>query len=215
MKTKAKYALSCALLMTSTISIFANDEQTSPVSIDCSEVNSTLVESLKASPHKVLELVAEFVAQHESCAGEIVKIAIQTMVADKELVAQIVETAISAAPKQIGEVAMFAIATAPIANSEIMAVIRKYNAEHGTAQALGYDPSLVDPKSSDLTLIDPKAGIDAPAQSQGINPLDFPGGQTQFFVDPKSGAAAPGVGAPGTPVPLFVVNDNTAPPVTQ
>jgi hypothetical protein len=214
MKTSNRLALTSALLMYSAASTIASEN---PVAeqINCSAVEASLVESLKKSPEKVLEIVAEAVAANESCAGEIVKAAIAHTKANKDLVVQIVETAVTAAPKQIGEIATFAIATAPDANSKIIAAIQKFNAENGTGQALGFDPGLIDPKGSDLTLVDPKAGIDAPVQPTGINPLDFPSGPTQLFVDPKAGAAAPGVGAPGTPASGFVVNENTpeTPPV--
>lgn len=215
MKTTTRYALACALLMSSSVSILATENATE--FIDCSKSTTELVALLEKSPEKVLEIVANAVASNESCAGEIVKAAIEYTNADIKLVEQIVETAMATAPKQIGEIAVFAMATAPDANKVIIASIEQFNADNGTGQGFGFDPSLVDPKGSDLTLIDPKAGIDGPVQPTGINPLDFPGGQTQLFVDPKAGGAAPGVGAPGLPVadiPENTVNPPVVPPVS-
>jgi hypothetical protein len=214
MKNSTRYALASALLMISPLSIYAEDQQTTEL-INCSAVQTELLASLEKSPEKVLELLAKSIAQNESCAGELVKAVIVHTKADKDLVAQIVETAMATAPKQIGEIATFAIATAPDANAVVIATIQKFNAENGTGQSLGFDPGLIDPKGSDLTLVDPKAGLDGPAQPTGMNPLDFPSGPTQLFVDPKAGAAAPGVGAPGTPAPGFVVNENTPEPQPQ
>lgn len=207
MKPTTRYALVSALLMSSTTAILAN-EQSVTEQIECSAAKLGLVESLKETPEKLLEHIAKAIAANEACAGEIVKIAIEHTKADQKLVAQIVETAVTAAPKQIGEIATFAIATAPDANRAIIASIQKFNAENGTGQAFGFDPTLLDPKGVDLAFVDPKAGLDVPGDALG-SPLDFPSGQTQLFVDPKAGAAAPGVGAPGTPVPVIPINDIT------
>ena len=197
MKKTPKYALICAVFSVTFSWSYAAD-QAKPVVMDCTSSHSEATKAISANPTKVLELVAKLVASNEQCAGEIVKAAILATNAEKSLVAQIVETAVSVAPKEVGEIVTFAIATAPDAKATIIASVVKLNGESGTGQAIGYDRTLGDPKSGDMIPVDPKAGVET-TEVSGINPLDFPEGEAQFMVDPKSGASGPpAMGAPST-----------------
>jgi len=118
MKNTIKYALFGAVLALVTPA-FAADAP------DCYKMSVAIKKAVAAHPDKVLELVATQVAQNESCACEVVKAAIVASDADKKLVADIVDAAVTAAPSKVRIIGQCAVAVAPDALAEVQAVVAK------------------------------------------------------------------------------------------
>jgi hypothetical protein len=157
---------------------------------DCYKVSTAVKKAVAAHPEKVLKLVATQVAQNESCACEIVKAAIVASGADKQLVAGIVEAAITVAPSKVRIIGQCAVAVAPDALAEVQAVVTKHGAVGGDA---GYSAKG-----------DEKGGKVVMAPLKSWNPLDMPGGLTP---------GGPG-GFPMLPPGLQPPVVNQTPPVT-
>ena len=170
MKNNMKYALFGAVLALVTPSYAAVP--------DCYKISTSVKEAVAENPEKVLELVAAEVAQNESCACEIVKAAIVASDADKELVANIVSSAITAAPEKVRIIGQCAVAVAPDALAQVQSVVTKFGANAGD----GYSAKGSAKNAGD--------GVNPPQVAS--NPLDFPG----------SGPEGPTPGGPGG-FPLF------------
>lgn len=182
MKNTMKYALVGAVFALAAPSMVAAE--------GCNDVSQKTVAAIAKSPSKVLEVVSKLVASNEGCSCEIVKAAIIATEADKDLVGQIVETAIAAAPKESSLISTCALAVAPDAQSEIVAVVAKL--ERGAGD--GYSA---------------KGGkVVTPPPAVKANPLDFPG---LGVVGPEIGSTG---GAPLLPAGLPPVNGGfvTTPP---
>ena len=163
MKNTIKYALFGAVLALVTPA-FAADAP------DCYKMSVAIKKAVAAHPDKVLELVATQVAQNESCACEVVKAAIVASDADKKLVANIVDAAVTAAPSKVRIIGQCAVAVAPDALAEVQAVVAKMDSVAGDA---GYSAKGGKP------VVDPVIVQ---------NPLDFPnGGQATNPVGPRAG----------------------------
>jgi len=172
---------------------------------DCIELSEHLKAAIANHPEKVLAFVEKRTAEAPGCACEIVKTAIQTTYADVELVANIVETAILAAPEQMRIISQCAIAVAPDALPAVQAVLAKL------------DPNSGDSYSSKSAKYSGKSGKEvSPSQEEAsiANPLDFPGSGPIGPIDGLSGGGLPG-GDPFTqPVfPGFFPTDPVDPPV--
>ena len=165
MKNNMKYALFGAALALVTPSYAAAP--------DCYKISTSVKKAVGENPEKVLELVAAKVAQNESCACEIVKAAIVASDADKELVANIVSSAITAAPEKVRIIGQCAVAVAPDALAQVQSVVTKFGANAGD----GYSA-----KGSAKD-----AAGDANSPQVASNPLDFPGGNTPNPVGPTPG----------------------------
>ena len=162
MKITIKYALFGAVLASITPA-FADAP-------DCNKVSVAVKKAVAAQPDKVLELVAAQVGQNESCACEVVKAAIVASDADKALVANIVNAAITAAPSKLRIIGQCAVAVAPDALAEVQAVVTKMSSNAGDS---GYSAKGGDEKG--------KAVVVPPVVQ---NPLDFPnGGQLENPID--------------------------------
>ncbi|MFC4993728.1 hypothetical protein [Rubritalea tangerina] len=172
MKNTMKYAMLGALVASASMANAQNEAKAEP----CAPISTEVKKSVTQSPEKVLEIVAKMVAANEACAGDVVKAAIQSSKANAELVGQIVETAATAAPKQISKIVAAATAVAPDASKQIAAVANKVNAELGTAQARPVHP------------------LDFPEGDPNGNP--GPGGPNHPLVGPPTGAPA-GAGVSG------------------
>ena len=167
MKNTIKYALFGAVLALITPA-FADAP-------DCYKVSTAVKKAIAAQPDKVLELVAAQVAQNESCACEVVKAAIVATNADKKLVANIVNVAVTAAPSKVRIIGQCAVAVAPDALAEVQAVVTKMAAVGGDS---GYSAKGGDEKGGKPVVTPPVAQ----------NPLDFPnGGQLGNPVGPTPG----------------------------
>lgn len=136
MKNTMKYALAGALFATT--ASFAIAAESAVEAQKCSEIYQSSAAVITQSPAQVLELVSKQVAANESCAGDVVKAAIIVTSASNELVAQIVETAVTAAPKQLSKIVTVAVATAPDASAQIAAVVVKM--DKGTANSNKINP---------------------------------------------------------------------------
>jgi len=174
MKNTMKYALLGAALALVTPSYASTP--------DCYKVSAAVKKAIAANPDEVLELVAAQVAQNESCACEIVKAAIVASDADKKLVADIVSSAITAAPEKMRIIGQCAVAVAPDALAEVQAVVTKMSPNAGD----GYSAKGGEKGSAK----DAKGGATPPPVAS--NPLDFPG----------RGPVGPTLGGPGG-FPLF------------
>jgi hypothetical protein len=152
MKNTLKFALTAVLLSVTSVA--------SAELADSVKLSKAVKVAVAADSSKVLEIVAANIAANESCACEIVKAAIVASDADKKLVADIVNTAILAAPSQIRVIAQCAMATAPDAVSNIQAIVERYDSAGGSHSSKG-------------GLADEKGVIDAP-DADGPNPLDYP-----------------------------------------
>jgi len=131
---------------------------------DCLKVAEVVKTTITNQPEQVLQVVEKQVAESPNCACEIVKSAIKATHADVELVAQIVETAILAAPEQMRIISQCAIAVAPDALPAIQAVIARLDPNSGVASSSAKHSG--------------KGGKEvSPMQEQADigNPLDFPG----------------------------------------
>ena len=165
MKTTIKYALFGAVLASITPA-FADAP-------DCYKVSVAVKKAVAAQPDKVLELVAAQVGQNESCACEVVKAAIVATDADKALVANIVNAAVTAAPSKLRIIGQCAVAVAPDALAEVQAVVTKMSSNAGDS---GYSAK-GDEKGGEKGKI-----VVVPPVIQ--NPLDFPnGGQLENTID--------------------------------
>ena len=155
MKNTLKFALIGALLAVA-----------APVATaaDCHAVSKLAAKEITAKPKHVLTIVAQQVAANEACACEIVKAAIVVTEADKKLVAQIVEQAIEAAPKRVSLITTCALAVAPDAYVEVMAVSAKYSKGAGE----GYSAKGYSAKSA-------KSAKDVITPITRFTPLDFIG----------------------------------------
>jgi hypothetical protein len=91
---------------------------------DCSPLSATVTAEVSAKPSDVLSIVSAQIAANPTCACEIVKAAIAASKADKDLVGQIVFTAVTAAPTEATTVAECAVAVAPEAAETVKAALR-------------------------------------------------------------------------------------------
>ncbi len=114
-----KSLLLTLLTAVSTAVTFAADEAK-----ECSPVSATVTAEVAANPSTVLSIVSNQVAANPTCACEIVKAAITASKADKDLVGQIVFTAVTAAPTEATTIAECAVAVAPEASETIKAALR-------------------------------------------------------------------------------------------
>lgn len=161
MKNTIKYALFGAVLASITPA-FADAP-------DCYKLSVAVKKAVTAQPDKVLELVAAQVAQNESCACEVVKAAIVASDADKALVANIVNAAVTAAPSKIRIIGQCAVAVAPDALAEVQAVVTKMSSNAGDS---GY--SAKGGEKGKTVVVPPVVQ----------NPLDFPnGGQAENTIE--------------------------------
>lgn len=149
MKHAIKYTLFVAAL---TLVIPAQAEK-----IDRQQVYTNVKNNVSENPEMVLELVKKNVAKNQSCACEIVKAAIIASNADKNLVADIVEAAITSAPDKARLIGQCAVAVAPDALAEVQAMVVKYGVVSVKAASPDKTSSYQDEVKSN-------------------NPLDFPAG---------------------------------------
>lgn len=81
--------------------IFASASRLAAQSLgNCSEISNDVRVAVEKDPAKVLMVVEDALVINEGCAGDIVKAAISASKADANLANQIVQTAVSVAPKQ-------------------------------------------------------------------------------------------------------------------
>lgn len=103
--------------------------QVSAEKVNCLVLSNTVKTTVAASKSSVLQLVSTYVSQNESCACEIVKAAIVASDANAQLVADIAETAIIASPDQVRLIGQCAVAVAPDAYDNVLAVVNKYTGD--------------------------------------------------------------------------------------
>ncbi len=102
--------------------------ESSAVDSDCDAVASKVKSAVSADPTKVLVVVEDALTANRGCTCEIVKAAIKAADADKELVKQIVITAVNTAEAEAATIAECAVAVAPEAARQI---------KEGLEEALG------------------------------------------------------------------------------
>lgn len=141
---------------------------------DCSPLSTTVTTEVTASPSNVLTIVSEQVAANPTCACEIVKAAIAASKADKDLVGQIVFTAVTAAPTEATTVAECAVAVAPDAAETVKAALRSAYSDKN-------------PSSKNAVKNPPPPPVDENADF-GLSPVAIGG---VYLVYPGSGSSGP------------------------
>jgi hypothetical protein len=154
--------------------------------VDCSALVTSVKQAVTAQGADTLQIVEREVAANPDCACEVVKAAIQSANADAQLVAAIVETAATVAPKHMRLISQCAVAVAPDALASVQAVIAKLDPAAGTAATVS---------SKDAK--DAKDAQAAPVKEDlvGPNPLDFPGSGIDVIGSP--GRIGDNPGGPG------------------
>ena len=110
-----KKSLLLTLLAVATASVsFAAEEAK-----ECTSLSATVTAEVTAKPSDVLAIVNAQISANPTCACEIVKAAVLAVKADKDLVGQIVFTAVTAAPTEGTTVAECAVAVAPEASENV------------------------------------------------------------------------------------------------
>jgi hypothetical protein len=184
MKNTIKYALFGAVLASVTPA-FADTP-------DCYKVSTAVKKAVAAQPDKVLELVAAQVAQNESCACEVVKAAIVASDANKALVANIVNAAVTAAPSRVRIIGQCAVAVAPDALAEVQAVVTKMSSNAGDSgySAKGGDEKGGEKGKSVVVVVPPviQNPLDFPNGGQLENPTELPeyGSDPVIIITPSS-----------------------------
>jgi hypothetical protein len=79
----------------------------------CADISNDVRVAVEKDPSKVLMVVEDALVINEGCAGDIVKTAIIASKADKAMAAQIVQTAVSVAPKMAGVINDAAVSVVP------------------------------------------------------------------------------------------------------
>lgn len=115
-----KKSLLLTLLAAATASVALAADQAK----ECSPVSASVTAEVTANPSNVLSIVNDQIAANPTCACEIVKAAIAAAKADKDLVGQIVFTAVTAAPTEATTVAECAVAVAPEASENVKSALR-------------------------------------------------------------------------------------------
>lgn len=136
---------------------------------DCYQISKEAAKQITAAPADVLSIVVNKIQANESCVCEVVKTAIVTTEADKQLVAQIVDAAITAAPKKVSLVSTCALAVAPDAQAEIVKVTSKYSKVAGE----GYSSKGGDYSSKGYSSKGGAAPAQAASTPESYDPLNF------------------------------------------
>jgi hypothetical protein len=152
---------------------------------DCSPLSATVTAEVSAKPSDVLTIVSAQIAANPTCACEIVKAAIAAAKADKDLVGQIVFTAVTAAPTEATTVAECAVAVAPEAAETVKAALRSaYSDKNPAGKNASKNPEPAPP-------VDDNADF-------GLSPVAIGG---VYLIYPGSGSSGPQVvernGVPG------------------
>ena len=92
---------------------------------DCATLSTKVQEEVTAKPDQVLVILSEKIASNPGCACEIVKAAITAAKADKDLVGEIVFTAVSAAPAEATTIAECAVAASPQSAENVKAALQR------------------------------------------------------------------------------------------
>lgn len=88
----------------------------------CADITRDVTAAVTNDPSKVLMIVEDALVINESCAGDIVKAAILASKADASLANQIIQTAISVAPKMASVITDSATSVSPAAASAVAVV---------------------------------------------------------------------------------------------
>jgi hypothetical protein len=88
---------------------------------ECDSVGAKVEKAIAKAPDQVLVIVDDMISKNEACSCEIVKAAISASSADKDLVREIVVTAVTAAQGMAATITECAVAQAPEAAAEIKA----------------------------------------------------------------------------------------------
>jgi len=141
---------------------------------NCSDICNDVKTAVEKDPSKVLMIVEDALVINESCAADIVRIAITASKADESLAGQIVQTGVSVAPKM--EVAINEAATAFFPGLKAATV-----ASARPTAASGKNPG----KNPVLDSPEPKT-LDSPEPSVSMGPV-----RGVFLIPPISGPLPP------------------------
>jgi hypothetical protein len=115
----------------------------------CASIGATVKDEVTAKPDQVLVIVSEKIGTNPTCACEIVHAAIKASKADKDLVGEIVFTAVSAAPKESTTIAECAVAAAPEASENVKAALRRAMSDKNPV-GKSVDKGVVETQQTDL-----------------------------------------------------------------
>lgn len=169
---KKSLLLTLLAVATTSVSFAAEDAK------ECTPVSATVTAEVTAKPSSVLTIVNDQIAANPTCACEIVKAAIIASKADKDLVGQIVFTAVTAAPTEATTVAECAVAAAPEASENVKAALRS---AYSDKNPVGKNPSK-NPVDKN-----PPAPVDE-NPDYGLSPVAIGG---VYLVYPGSGSSGP------------------------
>ena len=125
MKKTLKFAFVSAFLAVTPAVVAADSAQS------CKNIQASVEKAVKADEAKVLEVVEAHASANLGCACEVVKAAIISTEANKELVRQIVEVAVVAAPTEMRLIAQCAVAVAPDSVNEVQKVLASFDPQSG------------------------------------------------------------------------------------
>ncbi|MFN0128831.1 MAG: hypothetical protein ACKV19_19340 [Verrucomicrobiales bacterium] len=169
---KKSLLLTLLAVATTSVTFAAEDAK------ECSQLSATVTAEVTAKPSDVLSIVSAQIAANPDCACEIVKAAITASKADKDLVGQIVFTAVTAAPTEATTVAECAVAAAPEAAENVKAALRSAYSDKNPA---GKNPD----KNPDKN---PPAPPTDETPDYGLSPVAIGG---VYLVYPGSGSSGP------------------------
>ena len=149
---------------------------------ECTPVGAAVTKEVTAKPENVLAIVNEQIAANPTCACEVVKAAITAAKADKELVGQIVFTAVMAAPTEATTIAECAVAVAPEAAENIKAALQSAISDKNPSY--GKNPGK-NPKEAPQPPSDDLADFGLSPVAIGGVYLVYPGGGGGGFVETK------------------------------
>ena len=138
---------------------------------DCYDLSVAVTKAVAANPDNVLQIVSREVSANSGCACEVVKAAIVATEADRKLVAQIVETAINAAPDKMRLIAQCAIAVAPDALPDVQAILVKLDPQGGETVYESEKSGLDDAKGPVPEEVRPASPLDGPYLVPGVPPI--------------------------------------------
>jgi len=125
--------------------------------VNCDQVTADVRAAVTKEPKKVLVIVEDEMVANESCAGGIVRAAIQASQADADLVKQIVTTATNVAPRMSAVIAEAAAGVAPDNSKDVAKSVKQVIGVQPEAPTTGNDFSPAPVAIQGVYLIQPAA----------------------------------------------------------
>lgn len=180
---------------------------TNPVfgSGECDVLAKEVKAQISSEPKKILVVVDAAIMKNTSCACEVVSAAISLVPDDKEMIREIVVTAVAAAPDAATRIAECAIASAPEASTEIAAGLDEVF--EGAEAVMSAKEPLPARSGKEVIVDDVEVSPAAPVSVSGVY-LIAPGGSSSVIVD----GTTPGTKIVRRKMPRDKPKDKTTPP---